>query len=66
MIALEEDNEMLLREDVASELQWDLTTIFSSDEMWLKEFKEVEELSYQNNTYKEIVIENATICGSLI
>lgn len=50
---------MLLREDVASELQWDLTTIFSSDEMWVNEFKEIEELSYQNNTYKEIVTKNA-------
>ena len=44
--------EVLLRDQVPEELTWDLTTIFTSDEEWEKEFKAIEALEEKAKDYE--------------
>lgn len=50
---------LLTREEVPVELTWDLTNIFSSDEEWEKEFKEIESLLPEADKYRGKVVESA-------
>ncbi|MEO4054256.1 oligoendopeptidase F [Solibacillus sp. CAU 1738] len=50
---------LLTREEVPTELTWDLTSIFSSDEAWEQEFSEIQSLIGQAENYKGKVAEGA-------
>nr|WP_106783843.1 oligoendopeptidase F [Lysinibacillus timonensis] len=50
---------VLTRDEVPVELTWDLTTIFSSDDEWEKEFKEIEQLIPNAEQFKGKVTESA-------
>lgn len=50
---------VLTREEVPVELTWDLEGIFSSDEAWEQEFKEIEKLIPEADKYRGKVAESA-------
>lgn len=50
---------LLTRDEVPVELTWDLESIFSSDEAWEKEFKEIEQLFPEAENYKGKVSKGA-------
>lgn len=51
--------EVLLRDQIPEELTWDLTPIFSTDEAWEEEFKEIEALEEHAKSYKGKATESA-------
>lgn len=50
---------VLTRDEVPVELTWDLSTIFSSDDEWEQEFKEIEKLVPESEKFKGKVTESA-------
>ena len=50
---------VLTREEVPTELTWDLTSIFATDEAWEQEFAEVQAMLGQADRYKGKVAEGA-------